>query len=62
MNLKTTESVFERRKSMLNSNTDMKRQSFDFTIVDTKLVWFDYEQKAIWHFELENRLPGNDSS
>ena len=42
------------RRSMINNDsTEIKQQNFDFAVVDTKLVWFSFDQKMIWHFEIE---------
>ena len=41
----------------MKRQTKMQRklsQKLVFAIVETKLVWYRYDQKIVWHFDLEN--------
>lgn len=51
----TAEMSFSKSEQSLQKRT-LAQKNLSFAIVDSKFVWFNFEQKSIWHFELGEQL------
>ena len=36
-------------------------KNFTFSVIDNKFVWFNFNEKAVWHFDLDNIQNKNEN-